>query len=60
MIIGVPKERKVKEYRVGMLPETVSILVKKGHKVLVEDNAGLGINIAPVRRPVSLPFDISQ
>ncbi|MBN1445518.1 MAG: alanine dehydrogenase [Candidatus Omnitrophica bacterium] len=45
MIIGVPKERKVEEYRVGMLPETVSVLARRGHKVLVESNAGLGINI---------------
>ncbi len=46
MVIGVPKEIKPEEYRVGMLPETVSMLVKKGHRVLVERYAGAGINTA--------------
>jgi alanine dehydrogenase len=45
MVIGVPKEIKPEEYRVGMLPETVSMLVKKGHRVLVESNIGEGINV---------------
>lgn len=46
MIIGLPKEKKAEEYRVGMLPETVSTLARRGHKVLVESNAGMGINVA--------------
>ncbi len=40
MIIGVPKETKPDEYRVSMLPVGVELLVKDGHKVLVEKHAG--------------------
>ncbi|WKE67252.1 alanine dehydrogenase [Gallaecimonas kandeliae] len=43
MIIGVPKEIKNHEYRVGMVPASVRELVNHGHQVLVETNAGLGI-----------------
>lgn len=40
MIIGVPKEIKTHEYRVGIVPSGVLELVKRGHKVLVEEDAG--------------------
>jgi alanine dehydrogenase len=43
MLIGVPKEIKVHEYRVGLTPESVRELVARGHRVLVEKNAGEGI-----------------
>jgi alanine dehydrogenase len=43
MLIGVPKEIKVHEYRVGLTPESVRELVAKGHRVLVETQAGAGI-----------------
>ena len=43
MIIGVPKEIKNNEYRVGMTPESVLSAAKLGHQVLVQTNAGLGI-----------------
>lgn len=43
MRIGVPKEIKVHEYRVGLTPESVRKLVAAGHRVLVERNAGSGI-----------------
>lgn len=43
MRIGVPKEIKNKEYRVGLLPTSVSEFCKKGHTVFVESNAGAGI-----------------
>jgi alanine dehydrogenase len=43
MRIGVPKEIKVHEYRVGLVPSAVLELVGRGHKVLVETNAGAGI-----------------
>lgn len=46
MIIGVPKEVKVQEYRVGMLPAGVELLVQHGHKVLVEMDAGVGSGIS--------------
>jgi alanine dehydrogenase len=43
MKIGVPKEIKVHEYRVGMVPAGVMELVHAGHKVLVQSGAGAGI-----------------
>jgi len=43
MLIGVPKEIKNHEYRVGLTPESVAELVHAGHSVLVETNAGAGI-----------------
>lgn len=46
MIIGVPKEIKVHEYRVGMVPASVSEAVAHGHKVYVETNAGAGIGFS--------------
>src|SRR5438105_11785194 len=42
MIIGVPKEIKVQEYRVALLPSAAYQLIKRGHQVLVERNAGVG------------------
>ncbi len=43
MRIGVPKEIKTHEYRVGLLPGSVRELVAHGHSVLVETGAGAGI-----------------
>ncbi len=45
MIIGVPKEVKRDEYRVAMLPVGVEELVRRGHRVLIEANAGIGSGI---------------
>ena len=45
MIIGVPKEIKTREYRVGMTPAGVRMLTAKGHKVLIERGAGEGSGI---------------
>jgi len=42
MRIGVPKEIKTQEFRVGMTPAGVAILTHRGHTVLVEQNAGVG------------------
>lgn len=42
MIVGVPKEIKEQEYRVALLPSAAYQLVKRGHQVLVEQNAGAG------------------
>jgi alanine dehydrogenase len=42
MIIGVPKEIKDQEYRVGMTPWGVKVLTETGHRVLVERRAGEG------------------
>ncbi|MCI0454881.1 MAG: alanine dehydrogenase [Candidatus Dadabacteria bacterium] len=46
MVIGIPKERKVREYRVSSTPQTVRVLVERGHEVLVERSAGLGSGIS--------------
>ncbi len=43
MLIGVPKEIKNHEYRVGMTPISVKEAVRHGHEVWVETNAGSGI-----------------
>ncbi len=44
MIIGVPKEIKAQEHRVGLVPNSVREFTAHGHKVLVETGAGAGIN----------------
>ena len=46
MLIGVPKEIKNHEYRVGLTPSSVRELTAQGHTVLVERNAGAGIGAA--------------
>ncbi len=46
MIIGVPKEIKNHEYRVGMVPASVRELIHHGHEVFVETNAGNGIGFS--------------
>ena len=43
MIIGVPKEIKQSEYRVGITPSTASRLINENHTVLVQKNSGEGI-----------------
>lgn len=43
MIIGVPKEIKAQEARVGLTPSSVQILAAEGHRVIVEKGAGEGI-----------------
>ncbi|WP_193179836.1 alanine dehydrogenase [Nisaea sediminum] len=45
MLIGVPKEIKTDENRVGLIPSSVRELVHHGHKVLVETHAGYGIGL---------------
>ncbi|MBV8805155.1 MAG: alanine dehydrogenase, partial [Sinobacteraceae bacterium] len=45
MRIGVPKEIKVHEYRVGLVPAGVRELVSAGHEVIVETCAGNGIGV---------------
>jgi alanine dehydrogenase len=44
MLIGVPREIKVHEYRVGLTPESVQSLVARAHRVIVERDAGAGID----------------
>lgn len=46
MLIGVPKEIKNHEYRVGLTPESAAELIAAGHDVIVETGAGSGIGTA--------------
>ena len=43
MLIGVPKEIKNHEYRIGLTPAGVKELIRHGHQLLVEDKGGLAI-----------------
>jgi len=46
VIIGVPKEIKKNEYRVSITPPAVDALVSKGHKIIIEAQAGVGSGIS--------------
>ncbi|MGQ9866967.1 MAG: alanine dehydrogenase [Pseudanabaenaceae cyanobacterium] len=46
MEIGVPKEIKAQEFRVGLTPSSVQALTARGHRVWVETGAGLGAGFA--------------
>ncbi len=48
MLIGVPKEIKNHEHRVGLTPQSVKEVVHHGHRVLVECDAGAGIGATDV------------
>jgi alanine dehydrogenase len=45
MRVGVPKEIKNHEYRVGLTPGSVAEVIRHGHEVMVEKDAGMGIGI---------------
>ena len=53
MLIGVPKEIKDNENRVGLVPATVGELTARGHTVLVQRGAGLGAGIADAEYAVA-------
>lgn len=44
LCIGIPKEKSFNENRISLTPEGVSVLVARGHKVIVEAGAGTGAN----------------
>jgi alanine dehydrogenase len=46
MHVGVPKEIKIHEYRVGLTPSSVAELTGAGHQVTVETGAGMGIDFS--------------
>ena len=46
MLVGVPREVKDKEFRVGLIPATVQELASRGHTVLVETDAGRGAGLS--------------
>ena len=45
MLVGVPKEIKNHEYRVGLVPSSVAELIHHGHQVIVQTGAGLGARL---------------
>ncbi|MES1157055.1 MAG: alanine dehydrogenase [Alphaproteobacteria bacterium] len=49
MRVGCPKEIKIREYRVGLTPESAAELVRAGHDVLMETKAGEGIGASDER-----------
>ena len=66
MIIGVPREIKVDENRVGLVPAGVEALVSSGHRVIVESNCAVGIGlgneqyIAAGAEIADLPSDVKD
>jgi len=53
MLVGVPKEIKDNEYRVGAIPATVRELTLRGHNVLVETGAGVGAGLTDAEYEVA-------
>ena len=45
MDIGIPRERRESEYRVGLTPIGVQLLSADGHAVYIERGAGLGLSL---------------
>ncbi|PNT78900.1 alanine dehydrogenase [Coxiella burnetii] len=66
MLIGVPKEVKIEEYRVGLTPYSVRELVLHGHQVIMERDAGNAINftdeayLAAGAKIVDTPVEVYQ
>jgi alanine dehydrogenase len=63
MIIGVPRETKIDEYRIGITPAGVHVLTEAGHTVLIEQSAGQGSGISDeeftrVRAQIATQADI--
>lgn len=46
MNIGIPKERRPFEFRVGLTPSAIQLLVREGHKCFVEHEAGTGVGFS--------------
>ena len=45
MLIGIPREIKLEERRVSLTPDGVKVFAKHGHRVIIEQKAGLGCGI---------------
>src|SRR4051794_29078430 len=62
MLIGVPKEVKSHEYRVGLVPGSVRECVHHGHQVVVESGAGAGIGFtdADYERAGAAPAPVDE
>lgn len=46
LYIGIPKETSLQEKRIGLVPDSIDLLVKNGHEVVVESGAGEGANFS--------------
>lgn len=46
LFIGIPKETKLQEHRVALVPEAVSLLINNGHRVIIESDAGKFANFS--------------
>ena len=44
LCIGIPREKSFNENRISLTPEAVSVLVARGHQIIVETRAGTGAN----------------
>ena len=62
VIIGIPKERKIHESRVAGTPQTISVLIDRGHQVLIERGAGEAFGLREFRfaRQESAPGQKSE
>ena len=65
MILGIPKETKIKENRVALTPDVVKDLVKKGFEVVIENGAGLNsfyndeaYTTVGAKLPIKIPFTL--
>ena len=58
MQIGVLKEIKTEENRVSMTPSGVEILARAGHRVMIEQSAGLGSGFTDELRALRAGFDL--
>ena len=54
MRIGVPKEIKPQENRIGLTPDSVKTLVSEGHEVLVENNGGFAVSYTHLTLPTTI------
>ncbi len=46
MLIGIPKEIKANEFRIGLVPSSIRELISRGHKAIVEKDAAIGIGFS--------------
>ena len=60
MKIGVPKEIKPQEHRIGLTPDSVKILTSNGHEVLVENNGGFEAGFYNIDIDTSTLVDLSK
>ena len=60
LMIGIPKENQIKEKRVPITPETAALLTDAGHKVLIEEGAGMSIHYSDAYYAESGAYIVSK